>query len=395
MSTVRVLRLGDAQAARAYAMVDVAMYDAVNGIAGRPVDREPALVAPVPGTVGDPQVAAATAAHDVLVGLYPARTSTYDAVLAATPQGRSPALAAAGKRWGEYVAERVLAARAHDGSQDNETLGAGSGAGVFPVVWSGMQFHALTPFAIDDPESYVSAGPPELTGEAYATAYNVVKSLGKAPAAGAATSTDDARLATFRYWALSGGTNQPPGAWLQVASSLSQARGLSLDETARLFALEAMALADTVAPTYETKARFRAWRPFTAIRQTQYDDNNPLTDADPQWTPRGGGGDGSSPEHWSGHSSFSAAGATVLAGAFCTDDISFTLDTDSTETSARTYGSFSEAASEAGLSRVYGGLHFPFSNEAGLDAGRAIGTEVLTTALQPRHAELVGGDCLP
>jgi hypothetical protein len=141
-----------------------------------------------------------------------------------------------------------------------------------------------------------------------------------------------------------------------------------------------MALVDTVGPTYEEKARYRMWRPAPAIQQGDAD-GNPATAGDTGWSPRAKTV-GSSPQHWSGHSAFSAAGAAVLAGFFCDDETPFDLTTDSAPRgTARHYDSFSQAAIEAGRSRVVGGLHFPFSDLAGRRAGLAIGEEVVRTAL--------------
>src|SRR5262249_30372696 len=149
---------------------------------------------------------------------------------------------------------------------------------------------------------------------------------------------------------------------------------LDLPETARLFALLSMAMCDTVAPTYQTKFLFHAWRPATAIREADTD-GNPNTDKEGGWSPRAGG-IGGTPEHWSGHSSFSGAAARVLAGFFCNDNISFTLVTDSAPGGqARSYTSFSAAEIEAGRSRVVGGIHFEFSNQAGLAAGHGVAAE--------------------
>ncbi|MDQ1710862.1 MAG: hypothetical protein QOE45_312 [Frankiaceae bacterium] len=370
-ATVRDTKGGDATAARLYAMVDVAVFDAVNGLAADP--REPALV---PGSgQGDPTAAAATAAHDVLTGLYPSRAATYDARLAQDLASvDSPSRRNDGRAWGAHVAAAVLAARADDGSAPNDTLPAGTGPGRYRAAWSGAQFRNLRPFAIDDPERYAGSGPPALASKEYARAFEDVRTVGNAATA------DPAASATFKYWSLGGGTDQPPGAWLQVGGAVSAARSLSLAETARLFALESMALADTVAPTYATKYRFAAWRPDTAIHEADTDGND-ATAPDATWTARGGSA--SSPEHWSGHSSFSAAGAAVLAGFFCTDRVRFTLATDSGAGEARTYPSFSAAALEAGRSRVLGGLHFEFSNRAGLVSGVRVAYEVLTTALRP------------
>src|SRR4030095_17267496 len=106
--------------------------------------------------------------------------------------------------------------------------------------------------------------------------------------------------------------------------------------------LLSMAMADTVAPTYQTKFASHFWRPATAIREADTD-GNPNTDPDPGWSPRAGG-IGGTPEHWSGHSSFSGAAARGLAGFFCQDNISFTLVTDSAPGGQpRTYLSFSAA----------------------------------------------------
>jgi hypothetical protein len=353
-------------------MVNVAMYDAVNGLQPLASRHAPALVPPNAATSGDPETAAATAAHDVLAAVYPDLAPRFDAALSASgAQGRTKR----GDSWGRYVAAAVVDARADDGSTPNETQPGVSAPGQFPTAWPGAQFRHLEPFAIENPETYISAGPPVLTSSEYAAALNEVKQLGNA------ANPDDAALGTFRFWSLGSGTSQPPGAWLQVTSTVSAARSLALPATSELFALEAMALADTVAPTYETKYRFHAWRPTTAIRQADTDDN-PDTVADPSWAARAGSA-GSSPEHVSGHSTFSAAGATVLAGFFCNDAMPFTLTTDSSAGETRTYGGFTQAAAEAGRSRVLGGLHFEFSNAAGLASGRAVGNEVLGHALLP------------
>jgi hypothetical protein len=375
-AAVRTGNLSDAQAARLYAMVDGAMYDAVNATAGAP-KRSAAIVA-APGPVaGNPAAAAAGAAHDVLVALFPAGAAAYDAELAADLAAvSSPADAQRGRDWGADVAAQVLAARSNDGSAPNQTQPGDLGIGRFQDPWTGVQFQNLQPFVIADPDAYVGHGPPPLTSRAYAAAFNEVKVLGDKNV------PDAAKKATYDFWALGGRTNQPPGAWLQVAEAVSLSRRLSLPDTARLFALESMAMADTVAPTYKTKVVFHAWRPTRAIHEADLD-GNPDTVADPNWSARAGTA-GGTPEHWSGHSSFSAAAATVMAGFFCDDHVPFTLTTDPTNgqpTGSRTYNRFSTAALEAGRSRILGGLHFEFSNRAGLIAGVSIGSEVLSRAL--------------
>jgi len=368
----------------------VAIYDAVNGIASRrgSLDRDHALVPPNGAPPqADPVAAAATAAHAVLSGLYPDMASQFDAQLATDLAGLGrTGPASAGQTWGQYVGQQVLLARANDGSSPNETQPGGTGPGQFRASWSGTQFRNLAPFAIADPSVYVSPGPPDLTSLDYAAAFAEVKLLGNAAI------PDAGKLATFQFWSLGAGTNQPPGAWIQIALAVTDDRRLELPEAARLFALLSMAMADTVAPTYQTKFQFHTWRPATAIREADTD-GNPNTDADPGWSPRAGG-IGGTPEHWSGHSSFSGAAARVLAGFFCQDNISFAIVTDSAPNGqARTYSSFSAAETEAGRSRVLGGIHFEFSNQAGLAAGHGVAAEVLSRALLLKRGPTHIGQC--
>jgi hypothetical protein len=117
------------------------------------------------------------------------------------------------------------------------------------------------------------------------------------------------------------------------------------------------------------------------------------TDADSTWSPRAGG-IGTSPEYWSGHSSFSGAGAAALAAFFCDDDVAFELTTDSAAPGEeRSYTSFSQTAAEAGHSRVGGGIHFEFSNEEGLASGRAVAAEIGANQLLRRRGPTHFGRC--
>ena len=391
LDTVRIKSASDAQAARLYAMVNVAMYDAVNGIVsryGHHTGRTHALVSsPAAPPQGNLSAAASAAAHAVLMSAFPDRATQYNGQLqsdlAVLPVGERTT---AGQAWGAYVGAQVHAARATDGSTPNQTQPAGSEPGQFPDAWSGVQFGYLAPFGIEDSSVYVGAGPPALSSLDYAAAFAEVKLVGNAAI------FDEDKLATYRYWSLGSGTSQPPGAWLQVALAVTTDHPLSLPEMARLFALTSMAMADTVAPTVRTKSHYHHWRPTTAIREAETDGND-LTDPDPSWVSRANS-TGSSPEYWSGHSTFSAAAAAVLAGFFCDDTIAFHLTTDSAPGgNERYYPSFSAAAAEAGRSRVVGGLHFEFSNQDGLAAGRAVAAEILANSLLRKDGPTHFGQC--
>jgi hypothetical protein len=383
LAAVRVTRATDADAARTYAMLNVAIYDAVNGLTSPA--RAHALI-PGPGPRGaDPHAAAVAAAHTTLVRLDPDRAVGYDTQLQADLASLRPGHQRdAGVRWGREVAQRVMAARADDGSTPVQSQPAGSGPGVFRAEWSGVQYRNVRPFAVINPAVYIPGPPPALNSLDYAAAFAEVALLGDAgiPAPD--------KLATFQFWSVPAGTGQPAGEWVKIA--LTGSHRLSLPASARLMALLTMTLADTTVPTVGTKFDYRHWRPATAIREAETD-GNPLTQPNPNWAPRAGS-TGGTPEYPSGHSSYSGAAAAALAGFFCADDIRFTHTTDTAPGGqARTYPSFSAAAAEAGRSRVFGGQHFEFSNQAGLALGRNVATEVLATRLLKRTGPTHHGNC--
>jgi PAP2 superfamily len=385
LSAVRAGRLTDADAARLYAMVDVAMYDAVNGLA-RP-SRTPALVAGRGPRDGDAQAAAAAAAHAVLVRLDSARAGDYDTALAAGLARLGPGQRVTdGARWGRSVGERVVAARTGDGAVPVESQPAGAGPGVFRAAWPGVQYRDVRPFAVADPHRYVPGPPPALDSVAYAGALAEVRVLGDA-----ALPAPDL-LATYQFWSLPAGSDQPPGEWLRIALTVAAQRRLPTAEQARLTALLTMALADTTVATVATKFTYRHWRPTTAIREADTD-GNAATTADPAWTARAGTA-GGTPEYVSGHSSYSGAGAAVLQGFFCTDAVPFTLATDSAPGGTpRSYPGFAAAAAEAGRSRVFGGQHFAFSDQAGSGIGRGVAAETLATRLLRTSGPAHTGAC--
>ncbi|MEU4558654.1 vanadium-dependent haloperoxidase [Actinoplanes sp. NPDC023936] len=374
VDAVRLNRATDADAARLYAMVGVAVFDAINGITRQ---RTPGLVPATGPHHADQQAAAAAAAHAVLTRLDPARSSGYDAQLTADlgELGATTPAVTRGAAWGDRVGEQVVAARTGDGSTPVASQPAGSGPGVFRAAWSGVQYRDVAPFAADDPARYAPGPPPALTSSAYADAFAEVAVLGDAGRLAPEL------LATYQFWSLPPGSSQPPGEWLRIALTVSADRHLPLAEQARLTALLTMALADTTVATVATKYAYRHWRPTTAIREADTD-GNAATAPDPAWSPRAGSA-GGSPEYVSGHSSYSGAGATVLAAFFHRDHVTFRHATDSAPGGvARAYPSFSAAAAEAGVSRIYGGQHFGFSNRAGLALGRAVATEVVLTSLR-------------
>src|SRR5207247_1238048 len=95
------------------------------------------------------------------------------------------------------------------------------------------------------------------------------------------------------------------------------------------------------------------------------------------------------------HSSFSGAAAAALAAFFGTDAVEFTTTSDGLPGVSRSFRGFAQAAEEAGMSRIYGGIHWQFDNAAGLKCGREVGLEVARQFGRPAGAGPSGRGDVP
>ena len=272
---------------------------------------------------------------------------------------------------GRAVATAELALRSDDGSASAASYTPSDRPGLWrptpPALANALLpgWGKVTPFLLDSPSQYRPPAPPAITSAEYARAVNEVKGLG---AVNSATRTpDQTQIALF--WADGSGTETPPGHWNTIAGQVAARRGLSLLKTARAFALLDAALADAAIACWDSKYADDLWRPITAIRLADTDDN-PATTADPAWSPLLA--TPPFPSYVSGHSTFSGTAATVLSALFGART-SFTTTSDALPGVSRSFKSFDAAADEAGMSRIYGGIHYRFDNEAGLALGRSIG----------------------
>ncbi len=367
LNAIRARRTSPPIASRGLAILHVAIYDATNGI-----DRthEPYLAQSTVAASASEEAAASAAAHRVLVALFPANAASFDdlqaTILSAVPNGP---LKSAGIAWGESVADEILAQRANDGSTAAVPPPTGSGPGAWQPTPPGFATYLLPQWAFVTPFA--------MTSEKYAADYSEVKIMGAA--VGSAGSSEQDLIALF--WADGAGTETPPGHWNSIARVIAAARGNTLAETARLFALLNIAMADAAICAWDAKYTYNFWRPVTAIRNGDAD-GNAATIADPTWnsfivTPP-------FPDYISGHSTFSGAASTVLARFYGTDNIAFTAGSDFLPGVTRSFTSFSAAAGEAALSRLYGGIHFRSANEDGLVAGIHIGEFTFVHYLQPK-----------
>lgn len=375
LDTVRELRLGAFDAARTYAVVNAAIFDAVAG-ADPFLDLNPAVVDMQPRRIvsrsGAARTAVATgAAHAALAGLFPERAEIYDAakdeILDGLPgKGRGIERAAS---FGAEVGAEVVSVRSEDGSIPKVTQPAGSGPTKFRADFGSAAFADMDEFIIDDASIYKSDGPPPTSSPEYLAAHTEVRLLG------------DARYENqeyeeiFSFWKAGGGSVRPPGEWIKAAIVLAEDRDLDLLGAVGLFSTLALGLADTAIAVASDKVEYQYWRPATAIREANTDDNSE-TVQDGEWEPRNGS-IGGSPEHTSGQSAFAGCASTILADFFGSNEITFTIEGDNAIAGARTYASFSEAAAEAGRSRIFSGIHFEFSNQAGQQTGRDVAREVI------------------
>jgi hypothetical protein len=380
LDAVRADGTAPPKAARAMALVNVSMFDAVNGITP---GYSSYLVAPAAPNGASPEAAAVEAAYQVLSYVYPAQRSTFDAArttsLAGIPEGPSKT---AGIIWGAQVAQTILAARANDHAADVVTFSAPAGANWWiptpPAYASPLlpNWPTVTPWCMARSDQFRSEAPPSPNSTAYSEAFTEVKELGRVDSP--SRSAEQTQIALF--WADGAGTATPPGHWLAIAQSISRQRGLSLSQNARLFALLSLTVADAAIVAWDTKFAYSNWRPITGIQRADTD-GNPRTDADATWTPLIA--TPPFPSYSSGHSTFSGASARLLSHYFGGDSLTFSTTSAGLPGVTRSFTKLSQAAEEAGQSRIYGGIHWQFDNQTGLRNGRALADEVYFRFLGP------------
>lgn len=389
------------QQARAMAMIQIAVHDALNSIDRR---YDAYAIVPPASAGASPEAAVAAAARNTLLGLLPvidANAAAIAAVNAAYATSLAPIADGPAKTQGitagQNAASAILALRTGDGSATPHLPYLyGPAAGVYQAT-PNPEFPAaitpffagwalVTPFAIRS-ASHFEVEPGEifdLTSEAYARDYNEVKQVGSAFVRGSSPNSDETDVA--RYWP-GGGTN-----WNLTARLIVDGLGMDPWEHARLFALMNMAEADAHIANMHYKYTFNFWRPVTAIRWAN--DGNPHTTSDPAWrpflvTPP-------YPDYPSALCSMVGAHTAVLRRLLGTDKVEFSRTFDAgpvplpaplaplpPKTIVRHFDSLSEARAEAIDARVFAGLHFRAADTAAVRHGSQVGNYVVTHYLRP------------
>jgi membrane-associated phospholipid phosphatase len=222
----------------------------------------------------------------------------------------------------------------------------------------------VTPFVLRNGAQFRPSPPPALTSVAYARALDEVQSLGQDTSP--TRTAEQTEIATF--WA-------PPiwNTWNAIAEDAAVAHHANLDRTAAMFAALDLSFADSAIAFYDAKYHYELWRPITAIRLGDTD-GNPVTIGDPSWTPLAV--TAADPSYPGAHSTISAAGAAVLSAFFGARD-AIHVTSPALPGVTRTFTSYSDVATEAGLSRIYAGQHTRIDHEAGLQLGSDVARFVL------------------
>jgi hypothetical protein len=388
---------------RMYAMMHVAIHDALNAI-----DRHshpyvfdiPAL----PGASLDAAVAAA--AHDVLVPLLNQLPTIFpptciEAGIASVEADYSAAVGAIadgpskteGLKIGQAAAAAIMALRVVDGSDaplQDFFYPQGTNPGEyrftpgFPFAFA-PGWANVTPFVLHHSSQYRPGPPYAVTNKKYTADFNEVKTLGGDDITTSSTRTSEqTQIALF--W-----VGSSPLMWNRIARTVSITEGLDPWKNARLFGLLNVALTDGYIGSLETKYHYNYWRPVTAI-QLAATDANPHTDADSTWTPLVP--TPAFPDYDSAHSVEGGAAAQVLKRFFETDHVSFSTCSFSYALPVeqrcgggsevlRSFTSFWQAAEENGFSRILVGFHFRKAVEEGIEHGRKIGNRAVNRFLQP------------
>jgi hypothetical protein len=228
---------------------------------------------------------------------------------------------------------------------------------------------------MQSPAQFRAPPPPALGSARYARDYNEVKSLGaRFGSMRTAAQTETANFHTDNALAL----------WNRGLRTLADAQVHAIADSARLFALANLSVADSLLAVWDTKYHYVTWRPVTAIREGDTD-GNARTAGDASWEPLFN--TPNYPDHSSGMNGISGAMTKTMQLFFRTDRMAFSLTSKSPLPLQKTryFARFSDAAQELVDVRVWQGIHFRFADTAARTQGRSVAKWAFKHFLQPVH----------
>jgi hypothetical protein len=358
--------------ARTLAIMHIAMFDAANGSAGRYLPYRSTLPEARGASV---EAALHAAARRVLVELYPkqkaAADAHFDAGIAGLPRGQPTE---AGIAAGEKAARAILDERKSDGffgpDEYRPVTAPGVYTGTAPLAMSHVQL--AKPFGLRTVSDFRPGPPPSLKSAQWARDYNETRELGGVNS----TKRTAWQAETGRFWALSGVI-----AWNEAARGLCASKPLPVIENARLFALLNIAVTDALLAVFDAKYHYNFWRPLTAIRNGDIDGND-ATEREAGWTPLIS--TPLHPEYPCAHCVIDGAGGVILKTAFGSGKVpEFTLTYEAMPGVTRKYTSIQQLEDEVAMARIWGGVHYRTSNEAGNALGQKVASYVAEQHLRP------------
>ncbi len=375
---IREIGGGPGPLSRIGAVMNVAIYDSVQSINHTHQTYRDRLSGYGNASM---EAASAAAAHRVLSSLASVNgglQASYDAMLTNHLNAIADVNARnLGVALGQQIADNLMAFCDTDGWSNEvkyvPTMEPGTWNPTFPDYTPPITPHwgNLRPWTLDTSDQFRPPAAPALDSERYAQEFNQVKELG---ARNSATRTADQTETAF-FWANDmDGTFKPPGQLNSITQAVADDQNLSLEDKARLFAMVSVSMADAAIVAWDAKYNtdYDMWRPIEGIMRAD-EDGNDATDADPDWVPLARYTP-AFPAYTSGHATFAGAHAGAMQAFFGTDEISFTIGTEDPDAIGvlRSFDSFSEAALENALSRVYLGVHWWSDGEYGLESGYSV-----------------------
>lgn len=361
--------------ARATAMLQVAMFEAVNAIERRYVPYKLNLTA---DRSTSKEAAAASAGHDILLTLYPDLQNSLDATLAAMLAGVADGDSKAkGIDLGKKAAAEIIALRANDGIDAQETYRPHTTPGVYvpTVIPASSTSGTTTPWAMTSGSQFRPAPPPALTSETWSADVNEIRELGRIDS----TKRTAEQTTIGRFWFVTG-----PPSYNPVVRQVAMAKEMDIVDCARLFALTAMAGNDALIAVFDAKYTYNLWRPMTAIRNADQT-NNSGTPRDASWRPLGE--TPMHPEYPCAHCITSAAVSAVLQGVAGNEIGEISMTSPTAPGVTRKWTSLQAYSDEVAVARIYAGFHYRFSTVVGKDMGKKIGELVVATQMRSAAAQ--------
>jgi len=356
---------------RTMALAQNAVYEAVNAITSR-YPRDRVDLGPTKGASLDAAIAAASRA--VLLHEAPAlNTNTEAAYKQALDKVPDNEARAQGIAIGERAAADLLAKHSHDIGQIEPYRPLTTPGAYVPTTFPlGYAFAQHKPWFMTSPSQFRPGPPPALTSEIWAHDFNEIKTMGSATS----TTRTPEQTDVARFWASS-----LPDIYIGLVRSVATSSGREVTRNARLYAVATAAMNEAEIATLEAKYHYHFWRPITAIRNGDRDDN-PKTERDPDWTPLTV--TPLNPEYPCGNCVIAATVAAVLQAEAGRDSLP-TLKTMSNTAPGvtREWSRTEDLVQEVSNARISAGVHFRNSTEVGNRMGQQIGALVASAYRLP------------